>query len=136
MAFNAYASRVHGALIEALPQLAQYASETDGGALIVRVPHPRIASGLVVTTDGDEVTVGFRTWHTHGELLGGASPQEHAVNAIALVKAILEDQVQLAVTYRDGSFDDAWVTEDPDHELRYRQPSEHLIIGTWNELAA
>ncbi len=136
MAFNSYASQVHDALIEALPHLAEYASEAEGGTLVVRVPHPRIASGLVVTTEGDEVTVGFRTWHTHGELLGGASPQEYATSAISLVKAILEDQVQLAVSYLNGDFDDAWVTDDPDHEQRYVQPSEQVVIGTWNELAA
>src|SRR5512147_124927 len=136
MALNPYASRVRAALIAALPNLAQYASETNDGALLVRVPHPRIPSGLLVTTQGNEVTVGFRTWHTHGEMLGGASPQEHAASAISLVTQILEGQVQLVVSYLNGEFNDAWVSDDPGHDQSYAGPSERLVIGTWAELAA
>src|SRR5512146_1350009 len=136
MALNPYAIRVRAALLEALPNLVQYASETDDGALLIRVPHPHIPSGLFVTTDGDEVTVGFRTWHTHGEMLGGTSPQEHVASAISLVKQILEGQVHLVVSYLDGQFNDAWVSDDPDHEEGYAGPSERLVIGTWAELAA
>jgi hypothetical protein len=134
MALNPYATEVRGALLERLPRLAPYMTEGDAGTLTVRVPHGNIPTGLVLTTEGDEVTIGFDRWHTHGELLGGASPREHLLAALDLVERILEDEVQLAISYIDGAFDDAWVVVDPAMEQKYAAPNEQLRIGTWSEL--
>ena len=119
-------------MLEILPRLAPYVSEAPEGALVIRVPHPAIPSGLVLSTKGDEITVGFRRWHTHGELLGGMSPDEHIQAALALVERILEDEVSIAISYVDGEFDDAWVTDDLSKEGRYVQSNETLRIGTWS----
>jgi len=123
-------------VLEVLPRLAPYLSEAPDGALVIRVPHPAIPSGLVVSTEGDEITVGFRRWHTHGELLGGPSSEEQIQAALAFVEQILEDEVSIAISYVDGEFDDAWVTEDPSKEQRYVQSNEKLRVGTWSGLAA
>ena len=123
-------------MLETLPRLAPYLDETDSGALLIRVPHPRIPSGLVLTTAGDEITVGFRTWHTHGELLGGTSPEDQVRSALEFVRRILDGDVQLVVSSVDGEFHDAWVTDDPLKEQRYAGPHERLRVGTWSELAA
>jgi hypothetical protein len=111
-------------------------AEGHDGALIMRVPHPAIPCGLVLSTQGDEITIGFRRWHTHGELLGGKSPDEHIHAVLEFVERILEGDVQIAISYVDGEFDDAWVTDDPIKDQRYIEPNEQLRIGTWSELAA
>ena len=136
MPLNRYATKVRAAVLQTLPRLGQYLDESGSGALVLRVPHPRIPSGLILSTQGDEVSVGLGVWHTHGELLGGSSPEEHIQSALALVHRILEGDVQLVVRYLDGEFEDAWVTDDPDREDKYIQPNESLVIGTWAELAA
>ena len=133
---NPYATHVRGAVLHTLPRLAPYMSEAREGALVIRVPHPAIPSGLVLSTEGDEITVGFRQWHTHGELLAGTSPARQIQAALDLLERILEDEVLLAISYVDGEFVDAWVTDDPSKEERYAQPNEKLRIGTWSELAA
>jgi hypothetical protein len=110
---NSYATRVQGAVLETLPRLAPYMTESQEGALVIRVPHPAIPSGLV-STKGDEISIGFQRWHTHGELLGGRSPDEHIHAALEFVERILEGDVQIAFSYVNGDFDDAWITDDHD----------------------
>jgi hypothetical protein len=136
MSLNEYAVRVRAVIIESFPRLLPYLKESDSGSLTITIPHSRIASGLLITTDGDEVSVGFRTWHTHGELLGGKTPEEHMHAAFAFVEQILDDEVPLVVSYVDGEFHDAWVSSDPTREEKYVQPNEQIRIGTWSGLAA
>ncbi len=132
---NEYSTKVRNAVLETMPHLEQHMKESQSGTLVIRVPHPRISSGLVITTDGDEITIGFRTWHTHGELLT-AAPEAQIGSALTFVKQILDGDVQLAVSYVNGEFVDAWVSDDPVGERRYLQPNEQLVIGTWAQLAA
>jgi hypothetical protein len=40
------------------------------------------------------------------------------------------------VSYRDGSFQDAWVTSEGEEELTWVQPDEQLEFGTWQQLAS
>jgi hypothetical protein len=119
-----------------LPRLAPYLEEEPGGSLSIRVPHSRIPTGLLIVTEGDEITIGFKQWHTHGDMLGGNSPDEHIQAALEFIRSIVEDEVQLVISYVDGAFEDAWVTDDPAKEERYCQPNEELLFGTWSELAA
>jgi hypothetical protein len=91
---------------------------------------------LVIDTQGDEIIIGFHEWHTHGDLLGGDTPDEHVSAALEFVRRILEDEVQLVISYVDGAFQDAWVTEDSAKDEKYSAPNEELLIGTWSELAA
>jgi hypothetical protein len=51
-------------------------------------------------------------------------------------RGITPPTVQLVISYVDGAFEDAWVTDDPAREERYCQPNEELLVGTWSELAA
>jgi hypothetical protein len=135
MPLNPYSSRVRDAFLARLPLLAPFMTDTPEGILEIRIPHPRIPSGLIVSTDDDEVSIGFRTWHTHGDLFGGTTPEEHLRDAITFVEQILSNQAQIAISQVDGVFADAWVTDDPVKERRWVQPNEDLRIGTWAELA-
>ena len=135
MSLNEYAVRERALIIESFPRLLPYLTETDSGSLSISVPHPRIPTGLLVTTNGDEISVGFRTWHTHGELLGGKTPEEHMHAAFAFVEQMLDDEVLIVVSYVDGEFHDAWVSTDPTREGKFLQPNEQIRIGTWSELA-
>ena len=136
MTLNAYASRVRALIIESFPRLLPYIAEADTGCLTVTIPHPAIPPGLVVTTNGDEVTVGFHTWHTHGELLGGKTPAEHMQAALEFVERILDDEVPIVVSHVDGEFHDAWPSSDVAKEAKYVQSNERIRIGTWSGLAA
>jgi hypothetical protein len=67
-------------------------------------PHP---DGPSTHDQGDEVTVGFNRWHTHGEPLDGGAPRAHLIAALELVERVLEDEVRLAVSCVDGQLNDA-----------------------------
>jgi hypothetical protein len=136
MALNKYAQQVRRSVLEILPRLAPYLHDGPEGSLSIAVPHPRIPTGLLINTEGDEITIGFQEWHTHGDMLGGDSPEQHLRAALEFVRRILEDEVQLVISYVDGAFRDAWVTEDPAKDEKYSEPNEELLIGTWSELAA
>ena len=132
---NPFAERVRRALLGAIPALAGDLSETPGGDLLLVVPHPRIPSGLRLTTEGGELTVGFRSWHTHGDLLGGSSEEAQIAAVVTLVGAILSDRVTVVISEASGRFEDAWLSDDPAKEPAYQAPGETLRIGTWSELA-
>jgi hypothetical protein len=136
MSLDPYAKRVRALIVESFPRLLPYLTESDEGSLQLLVPHPMIPPGLRITTTEDDITVGFRTWHTHGELLGGRTPEEQMRAAFVFVEQILNDEVPIVVSYVAGEFNDAWVTSDPAKEGEYVQPNEHIRIGTWSELAA
>ena len=97
MALTNYARQVRRSVLETLPRLAPYLSDGPEGSLSISGPHPRIPTGLVIDTAGDEITIGFHEWHTHGDMLGGDSPEEHVSAALEFVLRVLEDEVQLVV---------------------------------------
>jgi len=136
VSLNAYSTRVRALVVETFPRLLPYLAETDSGSLTIGIPHPTIPPGLHISTDGDEITVGFGIWHTHGELLGGRTPDEHMHAAFEFVERILDNEVPIVVSYLDGEFHDAWVSDDPTREGKHVQPNERIRIGTWSELAA
>jgi hypothetical protein len=123
-------------MLEMLPRLAPYLSDGPRGSLSIRVPHPRIQSGLLIDTEGDEITIGFQEWHTHGDMLGGNTPEEHVNAALEFIRRILDGELELVISYVDGAFQDAWVSDDPAKDDKYSQPNEELLVGTWSALAA
>jgi len=61
-----------------------YLADSPRGSLSISVPHPRIPTGLVINTIGDET----------------------------FVRRILDDEAQVVISYVNGAFQDAWATED------------------------
>ena len=59
LTLNSYAARVRDAALSKLPDLARHMTTSTSGALVIRVPHPAIPSGLRLSTEGDEITLGF-----------------------------------------------------------------------------
>ena len=45
-------------------------------------------------------------------------------------------ELELVISYVDGAFQDAWVSDDPAKDDKYSQPNEELLVGTWSALAA
>lgn len=133
---DALAAQVKSALHERLPHLAEYVVAPSEAPVVLRVPHPAIPCGLVVRAEAGDVSVGFRQWHTHGDLLGGGLPAAQIDAVLDLVGQILRSEVLLAVSHVDGAFVDAWVTDDPAKEGRFAQSNGTLRVGTWAELAA
>jgi hypothetical protein len=73
---NIYSRQVLRAFLDLLPELEPYAHCAEGGVLDITVPHPKIESGLHVTAAGGEVSIGFREWHTHADLLAAGSEKD------------------------------------------------------------
>lgn len=136
MTLTPFSAQVRDCLAAEFPDLVPFFTEQPSGVFRVRVPHPRIASGLNLSTDRDELTLGFQQWHTHGELLGGTTPTEHLAASVALLRSILNGEALLAVSFIDGRFADAWVTIRPDHEQSFVDANERVEVGTWADLAA
>jgi hypothetical protein len=133
---NSYSRQVLRAFLDLLPELGPYAHCAEGGVLDITVPHPKIESGLNVTAAGGEVSIGFREWHTHADLLAAGSEKDMIAVAVEFVRDILHGRAWLAVSYRDGSFQDAWVTSEGEEELTWVQPDKQLEFGTWQQLAS
>lgn len=135
MTFNSYSRQVRRAFLDRLPELEPHARCTKSGVLEITVPHPKIKAGLHVTTAGDEVSIGFREWHTHADLLLAGSEKDMIAAAVEFVCDILYGHIRLAVSFRDGGFQDAWPTDDEEKELRWVRSDERLEFGTWQQLS-
>lgn len=91
---------------------------------------------LVVVWEDDDVSVGFEgyEWHTHGDVLfvehGGSESEEQAVQSF--VEDILSNRLPIAILRLNGKIHDAWVTDDPQDELKYELPGETLELRRWD----
>ena len=88
---------------------------------------------LVGDKDGD-TCIGFDkfTWHTHGDILASLSglPEPEAVSAF--VSEILCGQRVIAVSRIAGTIQDAWVSDDPGTELKYKPEEETIEFRYWD----
>ena len=89
---------------------------------------------LVIVSDGGDISVGFEgcAWHTHGDILAATSglPERAAVDR--LVGSILRNEAIIAVARRGGALLDAWVTEEPEHDLRQKPDGEEIGFRHWD----
>ena len=136
ISLNTLSTEFRDRFVQSFPHLASLIEERDDGSLHIRIPHPRIPSGLVISTARNDLTIGFRDWHTHGDVLTAYNCGSPLDCTVAFVEWILTDEVLIAISIVNGGFRDAWVTDDPEEDRRYVQPNEQLLIGSWSELAS
>lgn len=90
------------------PKWRTFASAEDAGDgsyfLVVDVPSPKEADtpdGLVIDTNGGEVTVAFDYYHSHFDNWRPIDPADGYGSALELVRSILNESVAI-VTWFDG----------------------------------
>lgn len=102
---NAFSMKFADQLFRAYPDWRRFAriksgAVGDGGVLVVEVPPPpeaKVNYGLVITTDNDEVTVGFDHYHSHFDWpVRFDEPTEPTINPMAFIAAILAEQIAVA----------------------------------------
>jgi hypothetical protein len=106
---NPYSRRVAEAIFAALPQLEEFAHEDNSpgapeGALQVRMPQPVTSDepGLYLSTDIEEITVGFRACYVHFMDYEHTGTDEHMDKAIAYIRDLLADRIVIKKWYRHG----------------------------------
>jgi hypothetical protein len=134
MKLNEYSEQFYRNLLQRLPDLEKYASRNEDGSLTIVYPNPGTPASLYISTREDDILIGFRQWHTHGDLLGGEDEDSQIAQSIDFIERIVTDQEKIVVCYTDGEFSDAWVTDDEEGEYEYKQPNEEFEIGLWSQL--
>lgn len=106
---NPYSRRVHEAFMAALPLLGDFAHMDNSpgapeGSLIIRVPQSMKPQepGLYISTDVQEITVGFRACYVHFMDYEHTGSDEHIDRAIAYTRDVMEDRIVIKKWYRHG----------------------------------
>ena len=108
---NAYARRVADRLFRHFPDWAQLATtdphpNADPGALLIEVvaKSNNTEHGLYVSTDGDELTIGFHTHHCHFADYHQKGCDIHIENAIEYINQLINEEYVIHSWYRGGQF--------------------------------
>ena len=138
MELNDFSQRVKERFLKELPTLSPYVQIQPDGILEIKIPHPLIISGLIISTQGNEISIGCKKWHTHGELLKHEANKydngSELDDSIAFVKDILNDKIKFVVSFVDNQFNDAWPTFDEEKEHKFIQLNEKIVINYWSKL--
>jgi hypothetical protein len=93
----------------------------------------RLLTFVVYEDDGD-TTLGFEefAWHTHADLLASAMgvPQNQAVRRF--VDDLIEGRTIIAIRSIGGEMRDAWITDDPHADLKYKPDNEAVTFRLWD----
>ena len=98
---NEYSRRFADVLFTAYPEWREFASvdtaeDVDEGTLVVQVSPPRprdIQWPLHISTDGEEITVGFDSYHRHFNRYGEDDEAEGYAEALAFIADLLAERV-------------------------------------------
>ncbi len=106
---NPYSRRVYDAFITAMPQLGDFAHLDNSpgapeGTLLIRVPQTMNTQepGLYISTDVQDITVGFRACYVHFMDYEHTGTGEHIDRAIAYTRDVMEDRIVIKKWYRQG----------------------------------
>ena len=89
---------------------------------------------FIIERDDEDVSLGFAgmQWHTHADLLAGACGVSEQEAIDRFVGDLLGDRSVIAVSRVGGVIRDAWVTDDPTSELRYKPEEEEIEFRYWS----
>jgi hypothetical protein len=106
---NPYSHRVYEAFLTALPLLRDFAHLDNSpgapeGSLLIRVPQTMKPQepGLYISTDVQEITVGFRACYVHFMDYDHTGTDDHIERAIAYTRDVMEDRIVIKKWYRHG----------------------------------
>jgi hypothetical protein len=83
--------------------------------------------------DGD-AAVGFEgfAWHTHVDMIAACSDLGEADAIRRFIDVVLGDRSVIAVCRVGGEVRDAWVSDDPASDLRFRSEDETIEFRCWS----
>ena len=129
---NDFSERFGTMLFAQYPDWRKYAVEDsefdDGSSLVVQVPcpNPRVIAGLVITTEGDEVTVGLDRYHTHF-----MQDEEQAFESALEFIAMLMSEELVILVYMN---DEKWAGSrcvGPDDPWPPPVPGQRRYLRSW-----
>jgi hypothetical protein len=120
------------ALFEAVPSLRDYARSENGVLRIDLKPGPvRQGCEFWISTDSEEVTVGFGMFHMHFDWpVRDAWPES---DPIKLVQSVMSDETLIEDWTLDGEWSGSSIlaaTDEPD--LTGMQPGHMVYIRSWS----
>src|SRR5215208_1445837 len=83
---------------------------------------------FVVVYDELDISLGFKCfpWHTHAGVLASALGMSEELAVNRFVDDLLSDRSIIAVSRVGGRIRDAWITADPQSDLRHK-PDDEII---------
>lgn len=89
---------------------------------------------LVLRDQTGDVAIGFdgHTWHTHANILASRPGVAEDKAIREFVDHIINDEAIIAVSRIGGAISEAWPTEDPKREVRYKPAGETLEFRRWS----
>jgi hypothetical protein len=100
---NHYSELVRAELLEDLPSLAPHLTEQPDGSLFLELVSPS-GSKFWLSTESDELTVGFEAHHVHFSTPWDPDPAADARDAAEYVLKLMSGQYCIAVWSRDDKF--------------------------------
>jgi len=101
---NEYAARVATLLVSAFPENAQDISVDVRGELCLRIecPSDAVSADLSITTDDEQVTVAFHTYHVHSRDWSRDGSDGHITDAILFAQRLIDEHWVVLGLYWDG----------------------------------
>jgi hypothetical protein len=99
---NEYSKQVADALIQQFPEFARLLHEEESGGLLIEVPTCHADCTLWISTNNDEITVGFAQWHQHFGDFGSSGSAVQ--NASRFIRDFIQDRLLIGIYFRDGEW--------------------------------
>ena len=128
-----FARSFAAALFEAAPELQQYARADHGLLLIDLSPGPaRSDCEFWVSTDDEEITVGFGMYHQHFDWLV-PEPYWPENDPIKFIKSVMSDETLIEDWTRDGKWTGSRVLRaDDEPDTKDIEPEQVVYIRSWS----
>jgi hypothetical protein len=104
-ALNELSAAFADRLFHKYPQWEHLAKNLQDGPFEVSVPQPGADRYLLISTQDDEITIGYDYWHDHLGSFLGLSDKEVIDQGMEEIRAIIEEDLVVMISFRD----DKWV---------------------------
>jgi len=113
---NEYSKRFAEKLVAKYPQWDAYiklcAEATAPGSLELTIPAPnQQGRELYISTSGDEITIGFDTWHTHYRNYETDDQEDEFIGALDLLEEIVTEKLAVVSCLHDNDFCMSYISE-------------------------
>lgn len=133
MKLDDYSQIVSDRVLREFPQLRSAVKPAHTpGCLLIEFPSPHADVSLYVSTENEEITIGLDHWHEH---IGtpAQSPADELDEAVALIGAILRDELVIEVLTRNGKWVQSSIAQIGNN--RELEKGEHLSLVRWSGIS-
>jgi hypothetical protein len=131
---NRFSSDFAEVLFGIYPDWRQFALIEPDGSLVVKVSPPAesdIAHPLLITTDGDEVTIGLDHYHSHFYWPDDDQPSPF-VDSLMFIATILSDEVAVVSCWKEGRWIGSTCIGPFDEVANARYAGSHARVRSWS----